>query len=511
MLTKKALENLRADYSLFIEHILGDLTQEQYQKNLCKIIAENSRVCIRAPHSVGKTWLMARIALAFNSVYPSSKVVTSAPTHRQVELLLWGEMNKAHRLSKFPLGGKMLSTKWTIADDHWAVGFSPKKEAESSNAGQAGSHLQGIHAPYLLAIFDEATGIAADQFKQVEGLLTSGAVVKFVCIGNPTTKECEFYKCFNDPNWYKFSITCFDSPNMLANGLKNMADLKLEIDILKTMPEIDRLERLKSYRVVSNNFLRADWAVGYVLKLGFTHPLVVSKVFGDFPEENVNGLFHLVDIEKAQRRNADIPEEGERLIGVDVARYGTDMSIFNEIVGWKNTRKILFSKFDVAELSGALIRFCREGDQSLKLRVIIDGTGIGAGVVDLMKEYVSLYNLDWDIIETHFGGEPLDKEHYINKKAEMFCLLAQDLKTKLGLLDDDIYQEELPTLMHIFNSKGKTVMESKDEYKRRTGKNSPDTSDSLALSNYGRYTANKFMSFPKPSDMKRTQIKTAVY
>lgn len=513
MISKKALEATRKDYSLFIEHIIGEKTLEDHQRRLCQAVAKHQRVSCRACHSAGKTWTLARIVLAFGSLFISSKSITTAPTHRQVERLLWGEINQAHKRSKVNLGGKMTLTAWNIDADHWAIGFAPKQEIQKADGEQVGSTFQGIHSPTgILIVFDEATGIRRDVWAMAEGMMTSGAVVRFVAIGNPTTRDSEFFKTFDDPQWFNLHFSCFDSPNMKANGFTDMEAVKAEILKLKMLSKTERLEHMLKYKIVSNFFLRADWAIGYILKLGFEHPLVVSKVFGEFPTENTRGLFNLSMVEEAKNRNDDTPAIGERLIGVDVARFGTDNSIFTELVGWKSTRKHLYSKFDVSALAGELIQFARHNnDKYEKTRIIIDGTGIGAGVVDALNEYVSIYNLDWEIIEIHFGGEPIDKEHFVNKKSEMFSLLSQDLRLKLGLLDDDIYGEELPTIMHFFDSKGKTRIESKDDFKRRTGRDSPDASDSLAMANYGRYIIEKAGNFPKPSDMKRIEIKAAVY
>ena len=68
----------------------------------------------------------------------------------------------------------------------------------------------------------------------------------------------------------------------------------------------------------------------------------------------------------------------------------------------------------------------------------------------------------------------------------MFNDLAQDLKNVIRIRGDKIYGQELPTIKYKFTSSGKMAIESKKEYKERTGKKSPDYSDSLAIANFGR-------------------------
>jgi hypothetical protein len=72
-------------------------------------------------------------------------------------------------------------------------------------------------------------------------------------------------------------------------------------------------------------------------------------------------------------------------------------------------------------------------------------------------------------------------------KAKLFVDLARDLKDEIVLLDDEVYSEELPTIRYRYDSKGRWLIESKDDYKKRTGRGSPDSADSLALANSGRF------------------------
>jgi len=176
----------------FFKSPLGVTTLEGYQKKVIQAIADHSRVCIRATHSISKTFTLGRIALWFLHCYYESIVITTAPTHRQVETLLWGEIRDAYKKSKYHLGGHLTNTSLKHSDKWYAMGFSPEKKAGTSQE-QLGSTFQGFHAKYVLIIFDEATGVPADVYAMAEGISTSGLIVKFVCIANPTTRACEFF------------------------------------------------------------------------------------------------------------------------------------------------------------------------------------------------------------------------------------------------------------------------------------------------------------------------------
>lgn len=91
----------------------------------------------------------------------------------------------------------------------------------------------------------------------------------------------------------------------------------------------------------------------------------------------------------------------------------------------------------------------------------------------------------------------------------MFGLLRDDIKDSEGivLLNESIYTEELPTILFTYNRKGQMVIESKDEYKKRTGRTSPDASDSLALANYGRYDELNVGTFKKETKSERQETR----
>ena len=90
-----------------------------------------------------------------------------------------------------------------------------------------------------------------------------------------------------------------------------------------------------------------------------------------------------------------------------------------------------------------------------------------------------------------------EKEKYVNVKARMYDLLAKDMRSRIALLDEEVYLSELPSIQYSYDSKGRMQIESKDQYKKRTGRGSPDHADSLALANFGHYDELTVGSFSK--------------
>lgn len=493
--SREVILKLQKDPNAFFEHVLGINSLTEYQRRMNDTIAANSRTVIKACHDVGKSWDLARIVLWFGTCFPYSKIITTAPTYNQVKNILWSEIRSAHAKSKIPLGGVMNQTEWQLTKDgDWfALGFTPKNELSGTEGQGTQSSFQGFHAPYILVIFDEAVGVPANIWKMAEGIMTS-ANVKFVGIANPTSRACEFYKCFSDAQYAKMGITCFDSPNLIANGLTNMPALQREFDLLRELPEAARLERMNCYAAPEPHLLSATWVMGRMFKWGVTHPLFISKCIGDFPTDSDDVLMPLGIVEQAMNREYEPLEFDRRTLGVDVARFGSDSTVLTYLHGYKFVNKRALVKRDTTFVAGAVIAECKLwGWPDV---IVVDETGLGGGVVDALNEAKrqDLIPEKVTIRGVQFGSgfdketQPEEWEKYVNAKARMFDLLASDLKEHLCLPPkDDVYLDELPTVLYSYDSKGRMVIESKEAFKKRTGRGSPDHSDSLALANYGRY------------------------
>lgn len=501
---EKVMEACEEDPVVHLTEVQGVEVIEDFQARLARAVWEHERVVVKSCHDMGKTWTMSKIVLAAGNVFPGCKIVTTAPTGRQVRLLLWSEIRAGHAASRYPLGGKMDQMKWVFGPDWWAEGFTTQKNS-GEGQGQTSSSFQGVHSPVLvLVIFDEATGVPPDIWNQLEGLLTS-ANVKFVAIGNPTTKNSPFYQCFSDPSYKKLHFSCFDSPNLIANGIVDRSALEAELEKLNELDEEERYKRLATYEVVRPHLLTTRWVMGRALKWGLDHPLFVSKVLGEFPEEDESCLMPLGIIEAAQRRKHAEPTQLEELfIGVDVARKGNDKCVLTRLRGPVHKATKVLIKRDATVLQGAIIRMVEDLPMEERLKggvITIDGTGIGGPVIDHLRAYQANH-LEWRnirIVEFN-AGETWKEERdgtkqaceerakkYANKKAEAFVLLAEALKEDLVLKEEDIYLEELPTILYNYDKKGRWLIEDKDAYKKRTRRGSPDHADSLSLANYGRY------------------------
>ncbi len=502
MLTAETLAHFRANPEIFFERVLGVTSLEAHHRRMLRAIASNERTAIAACHDVGKSWTLARVVLWFLLCNPNSKVITTAPTYNQVKNILWSEIRSAHKNAKYPLGGSMNLTEWKLDEEWFAIGFTPRNELIGESGQGTQSSFQGFHAEGgLLVVFDEATGVPNAIWVMAEGLLTQ-AHVKFVCIANPTSRNSEFYKCFKSRDWAKVYMSCLDSPNFPANGIRTIEDLQREVAYYKTLNDDDARARLASYKAPVPYLLSLSWTIRSIVKWGWEHPLTLSKILGKFPEDIANSVVSLSNVEESQYRQTVKGEFERNILGVDVARFGGDATVFTVLDGRQQKLLKKFNKRDTNEISGEIISLARDQPQGYFDVIVVDETGLGAGVVDNLhaaQRDGTLSRLT-EIRGVQFGSACLDKEdheRFVNVKARMFFLLGDDLKKSDGLvlLNEDCYAAQLPTILYRYDGKGRMYIESKEEYKKRSGQSSPDEADSLALANYGRYDEMKVGTF----------------
>jgi hypothetical protein len=526
-----------------------------------------NRILIFSPHSVGKTHGLSGLVTKLLTCHPATSIITTAPTHRQVEDLLWKEI--AARYNSMPPEwqlGKLSKTKWEIERPDqkfkwFAKGFSVQKSATTDRGQGKNSALQGYHNDFrVVAILDECVGVEPLVWGMTDGII-SNARDKLIGIGNPTTRNCEAFRRSKLLNYHVIFITCFETPNFIANGITCLGDMIKERDIIMSLDQDEALEHLNSYTIVNHHLITVQWGIEMLLAKGETHPDFQSKVIGQFPDEDSSVLIPEHVVRKALSESYNIEDDDVRYIGVDVAREGNDSTVFTEIVGWQHTRTKVIDGNDTLQVVKGLIDFMLESDHHKlddgwpdlrETRIAID-PGYNPGVYDalraiidpwtyqeqaeLVQSVIDKYGDEFDqtiIFDVPFGSTQfdrfyfgwaddfemheksyeedralqLDKAHYQNLKAKMFDQLASDLKGywkgKLSTKDDgnerqqgqlylnpeydEMYTEQLPTILMVHSKNdSKMMIESKKDYKERTGQGSPDEADSLALANLARY------------------------
>ena len=125
-----------------------------------------------------------------------------------------------------------------------------------------------------------------------------------------------------------------------------------------------------------------------------------------------------------------------------------------------------------------------------------DEGGLGVGIMDSVKannEYKKVNGVN-------SASAPLDKESFVNLRAEMLWALRDrfmDGTIDLSGLPEDVYEDlaaQLSNILYKFTPKGQRQIESKEEMKKR-GMSSPDKADALALAFANIQPESGFLSF----------------
>lgn len=183
-------------------------------------------------------------------------------------------------------------------------------------------------------------------------------------------------------------------------------------------------------------------------------------------------------VEKA--RKADIESTGALVIGVDVAISDRDRTAIIRRKGRSAFNLERFSNYNTMEIVGRLKRIIQ---QEKPTKMYIDCIGVGAGVVDRLKE------MGFDCVEgVNVARSANDKERFKNLRAELWSDMRDWFygEMPVQIPDDDELHGELCCLGFKENSSGQIQIESKDELRSR-GLPSPDGADALMLTFFGGY------------------------
>lgn len=166
-----------------------------------------------------------------------------------------------------------------------------------------------------------------------------------------------------------------------------------------------------------------------------------------------------------------VSEDGGTVVGADIARFGEDSTVFVKRRGLQVVDIKTIHKQDTQEVASKLLDFAEGG------KINIDDTGVGGGVTDRLKR------LGANVVPINFGGAPMDKKKYPDIISEMWFNLAGMLPN-VGFIRDEELLSELASRQYKYTADERRKVESKDEYKKRTGKRSPDRADATILCFY---------------------------
>lgn len=174
----------------------------------------------------------------------------------------------------------------------------------------------------------------------------------------------------------------------------------------------------------------------------------------------------------------EIDDDGAWNIGVDVARFGQDRTVFVARKGMTVKTIDIWQHKSLTEQFELLSAFVKSGMKDPRIK--IDSTGVGGGLVDICRAN------GMDVIDINFASKPKDPDKYPNKASEMWFDFANILDEVVLSMVCDKRQElvsELSQRSWTFDNRGRRVIEQKSAFKAG-GNRSPDIADALLLSFY---------------------------
>ncbi|KAF0218805.1 MAG: hypothetical protein FD174_2588 [Geobacteraceae bacterium] len=461
----------------YTKYCIG-ITPTNQQGDALKALDKHDSVSIKSGHGTGKSSLFAWCIHHYLDCRTGGvKVPCTAPSKHQLQDVLWAEVKKWHD-KKLPLFADRM--EWTreryfhkvMGDNHQAVARTATKENPTA--------LQGFHAEYVLKVMDEAPGVHDDIWDVWDGA-HGRQETKELNGGNPTRLEGSFWKIHNDPKFmtvYKrLTFSCLKS--LVSEG-GNCRD--------------QDVEKIAAKFGVDSNMYRV-------------------RVLGEFPLRDGDSFipFDLVSGSLYREILEAIWKAHPVVFGVDVAYFGDDETVIairqGDIFHPYHVLRGM-DTFQTASYVKALANIYKPTG------IFVDVIGWGAGVHD------NLSNSGFPSYGVNVAESPaLDPHTYLRLRDELWGnardwfearrgVICNRYKTSLkgNIIEDDtqIIVGEWTTPKYHISGKGKIVIESKEDLKRR-GVGSPNRADAHNLTFAQPTAAYKLDDAPEDGENDRYQ------
>lgn len=416
--------------ALFAAELLGaEPTTQQWEGG--RLLAQRKRVSIRSGHGTGKSALMSWTILWGLTCFPEVKIPVTAPTGHQLSDVLWSELASWHR--KMP---ELLRKEYEWSSERFVRRDLPAGAfavARTSRREQPEA-LQGFHAPTVIFLVDEASGIAEEVFQVAEGALSTEGAFVLMC-ANPTRMEGYFFDSHHKQRaqWATLQWSGVDSPLVTRSYIEEMRE-----------------------------------------KYGEHSSIYRIRVLGEFAG-NPDGVIPLDWIESAIDRQ--VRDFGPVRWGVDVARFGEDRTAIAKRRGNTLLGKVRsWQGKDTMQVAGLIKNEFDSTPNNLKPEAIcIDVIGLGAGVVDRCRE------MGLPAVGVNVSEAPAVKDQHNRLRDELWFEAREWFERRDVNIpaDEDLIAElTLPRFKVLSN--GKKQVQGKDELKK-DGMRSPDLADAFCL------------------------------
>lgn len=409
--------------------------------------AGHKSVSVRSGHKVGKSTTDAGLAIWWYCTRPFARAIMTAPTYRQIAIVLWREVRRLWRVAQ----RRALARGVELREE-------PSRDPDNGLSSDDGREIlgfstndpdrfSGISGANVLYIADEASGIDEGIFEAIEGNRAGGAWL--ILTGNPTKTSGKFYDSFHRERgvFHCLHISSRNTPK-LEHAIPGLAT--------------------------------AAWVAEREQVWGSDSATFQVRCEGNFPTQASNAVVPLWLLEQSLQAWSTAKFDGPLQIGVDPARYGDDESVIQPRRGYRTVVPTVLRNKDSVELANEVLKVVRDLRTGLDERAIvnIDTIGIGAGVFDVLKRH------EKEVIAVSCdSSRKADNDEFSNLRAQLHFGLRDWMKEGGGVHPDAILEGELVAPTYTFDSQNRFKVESKDDIKERIH-HSPDRMDALQLAVY---------------------------
>ena len=410
------------------------------KQNNGKVDFDTLRLAVSSGRGIGKSALVSWVTIWMLSTRIGSTTIISANSESQLRSVTWAEITKwlamAMNSHWFEVSAtRVMPAKWLTelverdlkkGTRYWGV-EGRLWSAENPDAYAGVHNFDGV-----MVIFDEASGIDDAIWAVTSGFFTENTPNRFwCCFSNPRRNSGYFYECFNSKRDF-WATKVVDA---------------------RTVEGTDKA----TYQQIIDEY-GPDSSQAYV------------EVYGQFPDAGDDQFIGLQVVEDAMAREKYKDSSAPIIVGVDPARFGAD----NTVIAVRQGRDIVTLKRykgdDTMTVVGHVIEAIEQYKPAL---VVIDEGGLGAGIVDRLKEQ------RYKVKGVNFGNRSKNPIMYGNLRAQMWGDMREWLKTA-SIPNDRFLKTDLISPMMKPDSKGTIFLESKKDMKSR-GLASPDAADAIAV------------------------------
>ena len=413
---------------------------DHIKANNGKLDFDTFRMATSSGRGIGKSALVSWLVIWMLSTRIGSTTIVSANSEAQLRSVTWAEITKWLSTSLnshwFEVSAtRVMPAKWLtdivekdlkMGTRYWGV-EGRLWSAENPDAYAGVHNFAGV-----MLVFDEASGIDDSIWSVAAGFFTENTPNRFwMAFSNPRRNSGYFYECFNSKREF----------------------WKNKIVDARSVEGTDK----QVYQQIIDEY-GADSSQAHV------------EVYGEFPNASDDQFIGSLIVDEAMKRPRWKDQSAPVVIGVDPARFGSDSTVIAVRQGRDVVAIKKYKGDDTMEVVGRVIEAIEEYKPAL---VVIDEGGLGAGVVDRLKEQ------RYKIRGVNFGSKSKNPLMWGNKRAEMWGELREWLKSASVPNDRFLKNDFMGPLMKP-DSKGTIYLESKKDMKAR-GLASPDAADALAV------------------------------